>query len=216
MKNSKINKLTTIGILSALAIILALAFGIPIIPAAPFLKYDPKDVIIVIGAFIYGPHASIIMSSICAVLEVVFKGGNIIDIIMNIVASCAFCCGASFVYKLNKTKKGAVLGLGTGIVLMVITMAIWNYIFTPIYTGMPRATVAAMIPTVIIPFNLIKAVLNASLTLILYKRVVNFLRSKDLIESSYSSESKSSYLSLLGVIVFVTIVCIVLILKGII
>ena len=85
MKNSKINKMTTIGILSALAIILALAFGIPIIPAAPFLKYDPKDVIIVIGAFIYGPHASIIMSSICAVLEVVFKGGNIIDMSMQLL-----------------------------------------------------------------------------------------------------------------------------------
>ncbi len=216
MNNSKIKKMTTIGILSALAIILALAFGIPIIPAAPFLKYDPKDVIIVIGAFIYGPHASLIMSSICAVLEVVFKGGNIIDIIMNIVASCAFCCGAAFIYKQNKTKKGAILGLMTGIILMVITMAVWNYIFTPIYTGMPRDVVASMIPTVIIPFNFIKAVLNASLTLILYKRVVSFLRSKELIEQSSVNEHKTSYLSILGIVIFITILCIVLIMKGII
>ncbi len=216
MKNSKIKKITTIGILSALAIILALAFGIPLIPAAPFLKYDPKDVVIVITAFIYGPHVSILMCTICAILEVIFKGGNIIDIIMNVVASCAFCLGASYIYKQNKTKKGAIIGLITGTLLMVIIMTLWNYIFTPIYTKMPREVVASMLPTIIIPFNLFKALINASLTLILYKRVVNFLRRQNLLEQSSSTSSQTSYLSILGILLFISIVCILLIFTGII
>jgi riboflavin transporter FmnP len=50
-----------------------------------------------------------------------------------------------------------------------------NLIITPLYMGAPREAVVAMLPTAIIPFNLIKAGLNAVLTFILYKRVSGFL-----------------------------------------
>ena len=33
---------------------------------------------------------------------------------MNALATCAFCCTASFVYKKIHTKKGAVIGLALG------------------------------------------------------------------------------------------------------
>ncbi|MEI3147733.1 MAG: hypothetical protein V8T10_07240 [Merdibacter sp.] len=38
-----------------LAVIVNLLIHFPLIPAVEFLSYDAKDVIIVIGGFIYGP-----------------------------------------------------------------------------------------------------------------------------------------------------------------
>ena len=51
---SSTKKLTTIAILSAMAMVLNLLIQFPIVPAVSFLSYDPKDIIIVIAGFIYG------------------------------------------------------------------------------------------------------------------------------------------------------------------
>ncbi len=47
---SKTKKVTTIGMLCAFAYIMTLVARIPIVL---FLKYDPKDIVIAIGGFIY-------------------------------------------------------------------------------------------------------------------------------------------------------------------
>ncbi len=49
---SSTKKLTTIAILSAMAMVLNLLIQFPIVPAVSFLSYDPKDIIIVIAGFI--------------------------------------------------------------------------------------------------------------------------------------------------------------------
>ena len=58
---SSTKKLTTIAILSAMAMVLNLLIQFPIVPAVSFLSYDPKDIIIVIAGFIYGPMTSFII-----------------------------------------------------------------------------------------------------------------------------------------------------------
>ena len=75
---SSTKKLTTIAILSAMAMVLNLLIQFPIVPAVSFLSYDPKDIIIVIAGFIYGPMTSFIMSLLCSFLEIVFRGGKLI------------------------------------------------------------------------------------------------------------------------------------------
>jgi riboflavin transporter FmnP len=42
-----------------------------------------------------------------------------------------------------------------------------NLIVTPYYTGLPLSSVTVMIPTVLLPFNLIKMFLNAVIAFIL-------------------------------------------------
>lgn len=49
--NERTKKLTTLAMLCALSYIAVAVFRIPVVL---FLKYDPKDVIIAIGGFIYG------------------------------------------------------------------------------------------------------------------------------------------------------------------
>ena len=67
---------------------------------------------------------------------------------------------------------------------MTVMMMLWNYFVTPIYMGVPRAQVAGMLATVFLPFNLIKAALNAAWTLLLYKPVVTGLRKAGLLPES--------------------------------
>lgn len=55
MNISKAKKLTTIGMLCALAYVAAAVGRIPVVL---FLKYDPKDVIVVIGGLIFGSLTS--------------------------------------------------------------------------------------------------------------------------------------------------------------
>ena len=66
MNISKTKKLSTTAMLCTLAYIAA-AFGR--IPIVLFLKYDPKDVIIVIGGFLFGPLTSLVITVIVSVVQ---------------------------------------------------------------------------------------------------------------------------------------------------
>ena len=133
-----------------------------------FLDFDFKDVIICIGGFTYGPMAAAIISVLVAFIEfITVSGTGPIGFIMNCLATCSFCCTASFVYKKYHTKNGAVIGLGLGVVCLVIVMLLWNYLITPIYQNVPREVVVAMLPTVFFPFNLAKGGMNMAATLLL-------------------------------------------------
>ena len=143
--NNDTKKLTTVGMLCALAVIVNLLIHFPMIPAVSFLSYDPKDIIIVIGGFIYGPLTAFVMSLITSFLEIFYRGGTLLDVLMNVISTCTFACVASATYKRDHTRNGALLGLAAGTLCCVLSMLLWNYIITPIYFGMPRAAVAAIL-----------------------------------------------------------------------
>ena len=64
--NSKTKKLTTIGMLCTLAYAAAIVGRVPLVL---FLKYDPKDIIIAISGFIFGPLASFSVALIVSLVE---------------------------------------------------------------------------------------------------------------------------------------------------
>ena len=101
----KTKKLATIGILLGMALVLNIMIRFPLVPAVSFLQYDPKDIIIIIGGFIYGPITAFLMSIISSILEIIYRGGNLIDIIMNVISTSAFACSASYIYFKNRNKK---------------------------------------------------------------------------------------------------------------
>lgn len=59
--NMNTKKLTIIGMLCALAIVAVVTLRVPIVPFPP-LFYEPKDVIILIGGFMFGPVWALIIS----------------------------------------------------------------------------------------------------------------------------------------------------------
>lgn len=182
MKPSNTKKLTTLAMLAALAYLIMVVGRIPMVL---FLSYDPKDVIIAIGGFLFGPLEAFAISFVVSLIEMfTVSDTGIIGAVMNLVSTCSFACTAAIIYKKNHTLKGAIIGLLCGVVAMVVVMLLWNYLLTPIYMGYPREAVAAMLPTTFLPFNLIKGGLNAAITMLLYKPVVTTLRKAGLAPSS--------------------------------
>lgn len=202
-------KMTTVGMLCAMAIIINLMIYFPIVPSVSFLKYDPKDIIIVIGGFIFGPMTSLIMSAITSVLEIVYRGGTILDILMNIISTCTFAMTAAYFYKKMHTKKGALIGLTLGIIACTVSMIIWNYIIDPIYFQIPKSAVITMLPAIAL-FNIIKCALNMAVTLFLYKPVITILRNSNLVEKHEETTSLSRDIGLLALFILVTVVILIL------
>lgn len=215
MTATKVNvkQITIIAMLCAISYVsVLLSRFIPDVQG--FLSYEPKDAVIVIGGFIYGPLTCVVISVIVSLIEMVtISSTGIYGLIMNIIGTCAFTVPAAFIYKYRKTMGGAVLGLGCGLVVMTIAMLLWNYIITPIYMGVERTVVAGMLATVFLPFNLIKGGINAGLTLVLYKPIVGALRKSRLLPESTSGSKASFHLgfTIFSVVVLVTFVLLFLI-----
>lgn len=217
MMNMTTKKITTLGMLCGLAVIVNLLIHFPLIPSVEFLSYDAKDVIIVIGGFIYGPGSAFIMSVITSLLEIMYRGGNLLDVLMNVISTCTFACVAAWIYKRDHTRKGAFLGLGIGTVCSVLSMLLWNYIVTPIYFGMPRETVVSILVPGILPFNLLKCGLNSGLTLFLYKPIVGIFRRTSLVEhTSGGDHAITKGTVLIGLFICASVICFILGFQGII
>ena len=179
-----VKTVTSLGMLTAVAYVtMLLSKMLPQVYG--FLQLDVQATAITIGGFLFGPLAAAVISLVLPVIEMLtVSDTGPIGCIMNVLATASFCCTAAFVYKKMHTKKGAVIGLTLGVVAQVVVMLLWNYLITPIYQGMPREVVAGMLPTVFLPFNLTKALMNGALTMFLYKPVVVALRKAHLAPES--------------------------------
>ncbi|MBQ5823517.1 MAG: ECF transporter S component [Clostridia bacterium] len=185
MKNNKlIKKTVTLSMFCAIAYVSVFLTRVlpPIIPSLPFLQYDPKDIIITLGGFIFGPLASALISVVVSLIEAItVSDTGPIGLLMNVISTCAFACTAAVIYKKKRTFVGALIGLAVGCVVMTAVMLLWNYAITPMYMNIPRETVKGLLLPGFMPFNLIKGGINAVLTLMLYKPIVSALRAAKLI-----------------------------------
>ncbi len=177
MKNKlNIKRLARLGMLGALSLVLMLLVRFPLFPAAPFLEYEPSSIPILIGTFLYGSFWGVAITVVVSVIQgfTVSSSSGVIGIFMHLLATGALSMVAGIVYQKNKTKKGALIALVLGSVAMIVVMVIWNYILTPVFTGMPREEVAKLIVPIIIPFNVIKATINSCIVFLVYKTVSKY------------------------------------------
>ena len=191
MKKITVKQIALLGVFAAAAyaVMFATRWLPPLIPAVPFLKYDPKDVIIAICGFIFGPLPALAVAVVVSLIEMItVSGTGFIGLLMNVLSTAAFVCPAALIYSKKRSIGGAIVGLVSGTVLMCIVMLLWNYIVTPIYMGYPREAVAELLLPAFLPFNLIKAIINAALTLLIYKPLVIALRKAHLLPESPAGE----------------------------
>ena len=175
-KSLRVKRLVLLAMFTAIAAALITLVHFPLFPAAPYLQYDPADVPILIAAFAFGPAAGLIVTVLASFIQAFFLGGDgIYGFLMHVVATGILVIVASTIYRRFHTRPGAVLGLVLGTIAMGVGMMIANHFITPFYMGVPTEMVDAMLVTVILPFNLLKAGINSAITFLVYKVVSKYI-----------------------------------------
>ena len=205
-------KLVLLAMFAAVAYLMVVFIRIPVVL---FLSYEPKDVVITIGAFLFGPLSGAAVSLLVSLVEMVsISTTGPIGALMNFLSTCCFVCTAAAIYKKWHTGKGALVGLLSGSVTMIAIMLLWNWLITPMYMGVDRQTIVGMLLPVFLPFNVLKAALNTAITLLVYKPLVTGLRRTGLLRQSEKASSKPE-LYLVGGLLLVSAILLFLVLTGV-
>lgn len=177
----KIKRLTAVAMFCALAYVCTLVIH----PPVQFLTLDVKDALIVLAALLFGPTAGIVIALIVPLLEfLTISSTGVYGLIMNVLSSLTFSVVTGVIYRYKRTISGAVIGLVSAVFSVTAVMLVANIFITPHFMGVPTETVLALIPTLLLPFNLVKAVLNAAIVLLLYKPLSKTLRRIGFLQST--------------------------------
>ena len=169
-------QLVTMALMCAIST-LFMFVQIPLLPAAPFLTYDPSLVPAMVVGFAYGAGPGVAVGSLAIVIHALITG-DWVGALMNFVAALLFVLPAALVYSKVRTYKGAIIGLVLGVVCATLgsiasnlTIGVW------FWYGSADVILPLMLPAVI-PFNLLKTVLNSVLTLVVCKAISNLITPK--------------------------------------
>lgn len=173
---SRTKVLVRIGVLTALAFVLMmLEIHIPPFPA--FLQYDAGEVPALLAGFAMGPSAGVAV--VTGKVIIFFLSGKdeagIIGTAANYVSAFPLVLAASWVYSRMRSRTGAIVGMALGLAVTVIATSIGNYfVFLPAW-GVPQQALWPTIYGTLIPFNTVKVLITAAITMLLYKRVRDWL-----------------------------------------
>ena len=204
MKPSTKNLTSAAMLCAASYILMLLSKSIP--QVAGFLQFDAKDVTIAIGGFLLGPLYAVVISLVVTFLEFLsVSHTGVIGLIMNFVSTASFCATASCIYRRKKNITWAVAGLVIATMVLTALMLLWNYYIAPIYTGWSRSDILPLLPTVFLPFNLVKGFINSGLILLVYRPVVGTLRRTGLVSGVSGAPKKKFSASLVVGIVLLAV-----------
>ena len=190
-----IKNIAIIGMMSALAAVLMIfEFPLPFI-APPFDKLDLSEIPVLIGAFMLGPVAGVIIEMIKILLNLLMDSTTtaFVGEFANFTIGCALVIPASIIYRRHKSKKTAVIGMVVGSIFMAIAGIFINaYVMLPFFsqTVMPMENIIAMGTAIhpaidnvltfclltVAPFNALKGVLVSIVTIMIYKKISILLK----------------------------------------
>lgn len=178
MKNMKLQKMVTVGMLAAISALLML-FQFPIPPFPAFLQIDFSDVPALLATVTLGPVAGIAVALLKNIINWLMQGsptGVPVGHIANFVTTLLFVLPVYFIQRRMKSKKGLTFGLVVGTITMAIGMSLLNYVaFMPMYNyflNVPVETGAVLAKSIavgILPFNIVKGVLLTIVAVVLFK-----------------------------------------------
>lgn len=147
-----------------------------------FLTFDLKDAVITLSGLLLGPVTAFTVSLLVAFIELItISDTGWYGFIMNFASSAAFSVVCAVVYRYRKKLSGAVLGLIAAVAAMVALMMVLNLFVTPLYQGVSRSDIAALLPVLFLPFNAVKGMANAAVVLVLYKPVYRAMQAARLL-----------------------------------
>ena len=188
--SQKVKKLTIIALFCAMSFIVSIILPIKVM----FLTLDFKDTISTICGMFFGPVSGLVCATIVPFLEYFTTGSATREygLIMNLLSSITFVGVSTLIYRYKKTIWGAIIGLVTAVFATVAVMLVANLYITPFYMGVTQDVVVDLIPKLILPFNLVKTILNAGITMLIYKPVSKVLKRMGLSKSNPSVKAANT------------------------
>ncbi len=188
-KKNLVHKIVGIAMFAALAYVVSLVFHLKVM----FLTFDAKDAIIAMSGFIFGPLSAVITSLLAATIELSISDTGIYGFIMNFASSATFSLVSSLIYKYKRTFFGSIIAFYSATAVLCAVMIGLNILITPFFMGQPREAVIELIPTLFLPFNLAKALMNSAIAMLLYKPVITALRKAKLIYTDDKIKKKTGF-----------------------
>src|SRR3989454_6828002 len=176
-RRGSVRRFVQVAVLGAVAFAF-MYVDFPIPPFPPFLKYDPSDVPALIATFALGPSAGISVEVIKALLIQLLRSGTVggpFGVFMNLLAGVTLVGVAGVYYLVDHTRAGAIKALVLGVASMTGIMILANVTLTPIFFGMPRGQVVALVVPPLVAVNVLKGILTSLVTYFVYKRVRVYL-----------------------------------------
>jgi len=175
-KSSKLSVRTmaSVAMLAAVSFVLMLFdFSVPFMPG--FIKMDFSELPALIGSFALGPVAGVMVCFVKNLLHLFVTSTGGVGELSNFVLGAVFVSVAGVIYKKNKTRKGALIGIIVGAVVALAVAIVGNIIVTPFYAHMTTAQVVALIVPALLPFNALKFTIHGVVTFLIYKPISNLL-----------------------------------------
>lgn len=168
--------------IALMAVFVALSFAVslldfPIFPTTPFLKLDFGNVFILLIGFLLGPIEGIMVCAVKEALRILVSTSGGIGELANMLMTSSYILLPSVVYHFRKGIKTVAWTLAVACVIGTATALFANrFINFPLYMGDGAKSVFKEVFWFIVAFNIIKTVSISILTLLLYKRLSNFLK----------------------------------------
>ena len=169
-------QLVTMALMCAIGTLLSF-IEFPLLPGVTWLKFDASNMPAMVAGFAYGPAGGVAVGIVTAIIHGLLMA-DFTGALMNILVVTCFVLPAALIYKKKRTYKFAIIGLVFSIIAGVIGSIIGNLLLTPSWLGVPFDAVVALIIPVLIPFNLLKGLLNSVITLIVYKSISKIITPK--------------------------------------
>ena len=181
---TRVRALTVTAMLSAIAFVLMfLDFSVPLIPS--FVKMDISELPALLAAFALGPVYGTVVCLVKNLIHLMITSTAGAGELCNFLLGASFVIPAGLLYRRMKSRKGALIGVLIGSVIMALVSIPLNYYVTyPIYSNfMPidailgmyqaiRPSVNSLLECLIVfnaPFTLVKGLIDAALCFLIYK-----------------------------------------------
>ena len=179
--SKKLRRIALIAVFGALAYALMLVIHFKV----SFLTLDLKDAVITLSGLYFGPGAALSLSVLVPLLELIsVSDTGLYGFLMNFISTATLSLTASLIYRYKRSLIGAIIALLCAAAATVGVMMLFNLWITPYYMGVTVADVQALIPTLLLPFNTVKSLMNVGFVLLLYKPISAVMQRMKLIEKS--------------------------------
>lgn len=181
MKSKKINTMVKVGMLSAIAVILQYLGSMMGIKVGGFLDVEISDYPAIIGALALGPVPGLLIELIKNLIHLLITHTGFIGEAANFAVNGVFVLVVGIIYQRFKTKKGALLSLFVGTVIMTIAAIATNYfVMLPLYmpTAPPQVRLSIVL-SLITPFNFARGMVLSLITMLTYKKLSPILHNKE-------------------------------------